>query len=134
MGALAEQQHGEHPGLAAGSFGPGRVVLAVAGSVGDAALGRLRRLVPEVARYAHRELVVDLTVLRCCSSGLARLLADVRGDCLVRGVDVELHDPPGPLRALLSYESRSRGVVRHLLRSDERASSARRSASTVTSW
>lgn len=116
MGALAEQQHGERPGLAARSFGPGRVVLAVAGNVEDGDMLRLRRLLPEVARYADRELVVDLAVLRRCSSGFAHLLAYVRGQCLARGADVELHDPPGPLRALLTRP----GPTREELAADAR--------------
>jgi ABC-type transporter Mla MlaB component len=98
-GALAEQQHGERPGLA--------------GTVEDTALRRLRRLLPEVARYADRELVVDLAVLRHCSSGFARLLADVRGQCLARGADVELHDPPGSVRALLTRQGPAREEFAH---------------------
>jgi anti-anti-sigma regulatory factor len=82
-------------------YGPGCLVLALAGRFDRPAVERLRALGPEIERRATTELVVDLSQLERCDALLARAVARIRIRCLANEARVELHDPPPALAAEL---------------------------------
>jgi hypothetical protein len=96
LGVLAEVASAaareDEPVIAVRSFGAGRLALAVAGAVDAGVVDRLRALLdePVVRELSADELVIDLSGVRTCESGLARLLDRVRTRGLVDGCRVEL--------------------------------------------
>lgn len=91
------------PGLAMRVYGEGCLALALAGTFDRAALERLRNLMAELHHLAHVEVVIDLSLLRTCEQGLARVLAQLRVQRLVAGARVELHSPPPALAVELGH-------------------------------
>lgn len=89
------------PVIAIRSFGPGRLALAVAGAVDAGVVERLGALLDEhlVRELSAAELVIDLSGVRTCEPGLARLLDRVRSRRLVEGCRVELCNPSAALGA-----------------------------------
>ncbi|NMO88326.1 STAS domain-containing protein [Actinomycetospora sp. TBRC 11914] len=97
----------DEPVIAIRSFGTGRLALAVAGTVDTGVVERLRTLLDErlVRELSAVELVVDLSEVRTCVPGLARLLARVRTGRLAEGCRVELCNPSEALAAGLDTAS-----------------------------
>ncbi|MFC5063798.1 STAS domain-containing protein [Actinomycetospora atypica] len=99
LGVLAEVASApareDEPVIAIRSFGPGRLALAVAGTVDGGVVDRLRALLDErlVRQLSARELVIDLSEVRTCGPGLARLLDRVRSRRIAEGCRVELRNP-----------------------------------------
>jgi anti-anti-sigma regulatory factor len=85
----------DEPVIAIRSFGAGRLALAVAGAVDAGVIERLRALLDEhlVRELSADELVIDLSEVRTCEPGLARLLDRVRSRRLAEGCRVELCNP-----------------------------------------
>lgn len=85
----------DEPVIAIRSFGAGRLALALAGAVDAAVVERLRALLEEhlVRQLSADELVIELSEVRSCCPGLARLLDRVRSRRLVEGCRVELRNP-----------------------------------------
>lgn len=81
--------------IAIRSFGAGRLALAVAGAVDAGVVERLRALLDEhlVGELSAYELVIDLSEVRTCGPGLARLLDRVRSRRIAEGCRVELRNP-----------------------------------------
>ena len=82
-------------------YGPGCVVLALAGCSDRAGLESLRALTAEVDRAADTELVIDLSRLQQCEPALARVLGRLRVRRLNAGARVELRSAPRELTAEL---------------------------------
>ena len=99
LGVLAEVASAparEHePVVAIRSFGAGRLAMAVAGAVDARVVERLRALLEEhlVRELSAVELVIDLSEVRTCEPGLARLLHRVRSRRMAEGCRVELRNP-----------------------------------------
>lgn len=91
------------PAIAARRYGPGCLVLALAGSFDRAGIEALRAMRPDLQRLARTELVLELAHLSECPPPLARMLAHVRVAALTAGARVELHRPPDALRAELGH-------------------------------
>ncbi|GAA4797429.1 hypothetical protein GCM10023200_37040 [Actinomycetospora chlora] len=86
-------------------YAPGSVALALRGRFDRVGRERLRALAADVERQARTELVIDLSGLEHCDSGLARVLGRLRIRCLAHGARVELTDPPEALAAELGHRS-----------------------------
>lgn len=86
---------GDEPVIAIRSFGAGRLALAVAGAVDTGVVERLRALLDErlVRELSANELVIDLSEVRSCGPGLARVLDRMRSRRIVEGCRVELRNP-----------------------------------------
>ena len=99
LGVLAEvastPAREDEPVIAIRSFGAGRLALAVAGAVDAGVIERLRALLDEhlVRELSADELVIDLSEVRTCEPGLARLLDRVRSRRGAEGCRVELCNP-----------------------------------------
>ena len=99
LGVLAEvastPAREDEPVIAIRSFGAGRLALAVAGAVDAGVIERLRALLDEhlVRELSADELVIDLSEVRTCEPGLARLLDRVRSRRVAEGCRVELCNP-----------------------------------------
>jgi anti-anti-sigma regulatory factor len=99
LGVLAEvastPARADEPVIAIRSFGAGRLALALAGAVDAGVVERLQALLDEhlVRRLSAAELVIDLSEVRTCGPGLARLLDRVRIRRLAEGCRVELCNP-----------------------------------------
>lgn len=89
----------DEPVIAIRSFGAGRLALAVAGAVDGVVVERLRALLDEhlVRDLSATELVIDLSEVRTCEPGLARLLDRVRSRRVAEGCRVELCNPSAAL-------------------------------------
>jgi hypothetical protein len=105
LGVLAEvaaaPAREDEPVIAIRSFGAGRLALAVAGAVDGIVVERLRALLDEhlVRDLSATELVIDLSEVRTCEPGLARLLDRVRSRRVAEGCRVELCNPSAALEA-----------------------------------
>jgi hypothetical protein len=103
LGVLAEvaatPAREDEPVIAIRSFGAGRLALAVAGAVDAAVVERLRALLDEhlVRALSADELVIELSEVRTCAPGLARLLDRVRSRRMTEGCRVELRNPSSAL-------------------------------------
>jgi hypothetical protein len=99
LGVLAEvastPAREDEPVIAIRSFGAGRLALAVAGAVDAGIIERLRALLDEhlVRELSADELIIDLSEVRTCEPGLARLLDRVRSRRVSEGCHVELRNP-----------------------------------------
>ena len=89
----------DEPVIAIRSFGAHRLALAVAGAVDAAVVERLRALLDEhlVRALSADELVIELSEVRTCTPGLARLLDRIRSRRLTEGCRVELRNPSSAL-------------------------------------
>jgi anti-anti-sigma regulatory factor len=105
LGVLAEvastPARQDEPVIAIRSFGAGRLALALAGAVDAGVVERLRALLDEhlVRELSAAELVIDLSEVRTCVPGLARLLDRVRSRRITEGCRVELCNPSEALGA-----------------------------------
>ena len=103
LGVLAEvaatPAREDEPVIAIRSFGAGRLALAVAGAVDAEVVERLRALLDEhlVRELSADELIIELSAVRTCCPGLARLLDRVRSRRITEGCRVELRNPSSAL-------------------------------------
>lgn len=94
---------GSEPAIATRGYGPGHLVIALAGTFDRAAVERLRGTLRDLGRVASSELVVELSGLASCNSALARFLAQLRVQRLINGTRVELHSAPTELRTVMGH-------------------------------
>jgi hypothetical protein len=85
-------------GIAIRPFGPGRIVLALAGRFDAVGLERLRALAPMLEQRSGAELVIDLSELRDCEPSLARVIGRLRIRRLAQDASVDLRQPPAAVR------------------------------------
>jgi anti-anti-sigma regulatory factor len=79
-------------------FDDGALVVALGGHVDHATVREIDALLREVHHLANRHLVIDLTAVRSCDAGLARVLGHARIRCLVADAAVTVLNLPDELR------------------------------------
>lgn len=76
------------------SYGPGRLVVGLAGPAGPTMAERFAVLLRELHVLSRRELVLTFEQLTRSGRGLPRVIDRARTAHLVEGGRVEVHDPP----------------------------------------
>ncbi len=85
------------PAVAVRGYGPGRLVVGLAGPVDRATADRFAVLLRELHHLAARELVLTFGLVTWCDRRLSRAVIHARMAHLVDGGRVELHDVPAGL-------------------------------------
>ncbi|PVZ08138.1 STAS domain-containing protein [Actinomycetospora cinnamomea] len=101
--ALAGARSGR-PVVAVRRFGEGALVVALGGHVDHATVRHVEAVLRNLHHLASRHLVVDLTAVRRCDVGLARVLGHARIRCLVDDAAVTVQNLPDELRGEYGHQ------------------------------